>query len=40
VQRGVTIDSAGNWTKVGMVVYESKVPIGATPEYLSGHYML
>ena len=28
------------WTKLGMVVLDSQVAVGATPEYLSGYYML
>jgi len=40
MKRGVTLDPLSQWSKVGLKIIESPVPIGATPEYLSGHYML
>jgi len=39
VNRGVNLDFI-KWSKVGIQIFESKVPLGATPEYLSGYYML
>ncbi len=38
--RGAKVEPLAPWSKVSLKVVESKVPIGATPDYLAGHYML
>lgn len=40
LKRGVTLDPLAGWSKVGLKIIESPVPVGATPEYLAGHYMV
>lgn len=40
INRGVNLDPLAEWTKVGLKIFDSQVPVGATPEYLAGQYML
>lgn len=40
INRGVSLQPVGKWSKVGLQIFEAPVPLGATPEYLAGHYIL
>ena len=40
IARGVNLDPLADWTRIGLKIYNSTVPVGATPEYLAGHYMI
>ncbi|KAL7823360.1 NOL1/NOP2/sun family putative RNA met [Trichoderma gracile] len=40
INRGVTLEPVGKWSKVGLQIFETNVPLGATPEYLAGHYII
>jgi len=38
-ERGVQLEAVP-WSEEGLQVFTSRIPIGATPEYLAGHYMI
>ena len=40
IGRGVSLEPLAEWSKVGLKINDCKVPIGATPEYLAGHYII
>ena len=39
-KKGVHVEPLEKWTKVGLQIFESNVPIAGTTEYLAGQYML
>ena len=36
----MSLDPISKWSREGLQIYESAVPVGATPEYLAGQYMV
>ena len=41
INRGMTLEPVGKWSKIGLQVFETGgLPLGATPEYLAGHYII
>eukprot|EP01084_Bolivina_argentea_P103811 185921_1 len=39
-KRGISVEPLEKWTKVGLEVFDHKVNVGATMEYLAGQYMV
>ncbi|CAG8593155.1 7107_t:CDS:2 [Ambispora gerdemannii] len=40
IDQGVTLEPIEQWSKVGLTIFSSDKPLGATPEYLAGDYMI
>eukprot|EP00768_Dysnectes_brevis_P002099 gnl/Dysnectes_brevis/1654_a1881_3632.p1 GENE.gnl/Dysnectes_brevis/1654_a1881_3632~~gnl/Dysnectes_brevis/1654_a1881_3632.p1 ORF type:complete len:451 (+),score=76.56 gnl/Dysnectes_brevis/1654_a1881_3632:53-1405(+) len=40
IGRGANLDPLGPWSTHGLQIYQSQVPIGATPEYMRGMYFI
>jgi len=38
--RAISLEPLAKWTKVGIKIIQAGVPLGATPEYMAGQYML
>lgn len=39
-KRGVNLDPIGDWSSIGLKIYNSQHPVSAIPEHLAGHYFL
>jgi ribosomal RNA methyltransferase Nop2 len=39
-KRGMHVEPLEKWSKVGLQVFESSIPVSGTIEYLAGHYMV
>jgi ribosomal RNA methyltransferase Nop2 len=39
-KKGMHVEPLEGWSKVGLQVFESSVPVSGTVEYLAGHYMV
>ncbi|KAL0478070.1 25S rRNA (cytosine-C(5))-methyltransferase nop2, partial [Acrasis kona] len=40
INRGINLDPMEAWSKTGLKILDANVPVGATPEYLAGHYII
>jgi len=40
LNRGINLDPQGTWCNVGLLIYESTVPLTSTPEYMAGHFVI
>lgn len=39
INRGVNLDPLGKWSKVGLVIFDSSVPIGTLLEFVDRIYL-
>jgi ribosomal RNA methyltransferase Nop2 len=39
LNRGINLDLNGMWSNEGLIIYDSTLPLGSTPEYMAGYFM-